>query len=547
MGEFIDKFCNNPTLSSFNKIPKHLQEELIQTCFSVLSQKTGDQKKSLEILQLLNQLEVIYGYNVYTGDMKLEDPIEQFKRTGVITIPIIPKEKLLKYQNEFDKTMEKFPEYLRHPYDPTLNIQGQKIVYSLGGFAALGNPGSFHNIFVRKLRVKAWKKVIKFFNKIIRGYYDKKLNKNYKIELLWDRMMYRQAGQKAVAEAWHRDVMPTDLILRTDEVYGGWINLDSTDQYFSCIPGSHLEIIQKDIPSGFDTLLGRESVNFMKDKKVCKEVENMTKDKKEKYLANLVQPIMKAISAKKHKFVIPPGHIVIFPQYIMHEVVADAVNNDMRRLFFGWRMTVSDKSLRDNEKIMEEQSVPPLPGGMIPPMYSASHQSQQLGIPTIQKMTNTQKKKFDLNKWASDLNDKYLALYSSKTMKELSKKLSKTKKSKDVKEIIADMNIEYLKQAGIDLYFNKDIFINDDDYIISFRSVFRTNPNDNSSKTTMIKWSNDTFPKEMLIKQKYDGGGGKGTYMKAPRYMKSLKHYGLRMYPKYSEQEKIIYRPNRVS
>lgn len=547
MDKIIEKFCKKPTISQFNKLSKNLQEQLIKICFDVLTQKTGDQKKAVEILRLLDQIEVIYGYNVYTGDMKLEDPIDQFKRTGVVTIPIIPKEEIPKIQNEFDNTLKEFPEYLRDPYDPTLNSQGEEIVYSLGGFAALGNPSSFHNTFVRKLRIRTWKKVIKFFNIYIRGYHNKDLRKNYKIELLWDRMMYRKTGQKAVAEAWHRDVMPSDLILKTDEIYGGWINLDLTDQYFSCIPGSHLEIIQKDIPSGFDTLLGRESANLMKDEKVRKEVKNMTKDKREKYLTKLVQPIMKDVSAKRQKFVVPPGHIVIFPQYIMHEVVADAVKNDMRRLFFGWRMTVSDKSLRDNEKIMNEQSVPPLPGGMIPPMYAASHQSQQLGIPTIQKMTNTQKKQFDLNKWASDLNEKYLALYSTKRMKELSEELSKTKKNKRIREIIIDMNIEYLKQAGIDLKFNKDEFLIDDDYTISFRSVFRTNPKDDSTKTTMIKWSRDTIPAKILINQTYSGGGGTGTYMKAPRYMKSLFYYGLKMYPKYTEQEKIIYRPNRVS
>ena len=41
--------------------------------------------------------------------------------------------------------------------------------------------------------------------------------------------------------------------------------------------------------------------------------------------------------------------------------------------------------------------------------------------------------------------------------------------------------------------------------------------------------------------------GGKVSYMKAPRYMKSLKALGLKMYPKYSRSEKLIYHPNRVN
>ena len=85
--------------------------------------------------------------------------------------------------------------------------------------------------------------------------------------------------------------------------------------------------------------------------------------------------------------------MVIFPQYIMYEVVATPAKTDMRRLFLGWRMTTSDESLLDNEKIMKNQEVVALPGGMIPPMYSSNHGSNFLGIPTFSKIVEKDKEK----------------------------------------------------------------------------------------------------------------------------------------------------------
>jgi hypothetical protein len=535
MSKLLKKFCKSPSKSIFNQLDETTQQQLVIIAFDVMYQKTGNQKKALEILSTVGEVEVINDYIIYNGRFDL-DPLESLIRIGVTTLPVIPNDKLSSIRKEFDETLKKFPEYLRNPTTEP--------VYVLGGFAALGNPASFHNTLVRKLRVMCWKKAIKLFHKMINRYYDTNLKNNYKVEVLYDRMMYRKTGQKAVAEAWHRDVMPPSLILDQDEIYGGWINLDSTDQYFSCIPGSHLGIIQRGIPSGFNTMEKRESAKLLKNIKVKEAIKKLTKVQKEKYINNLVKPIMAYVSQKKHKFKIPPGHMVIFPQYIMHEVVANAVKHDMYRLFLGWRITISDKSLLDNDYYMKNQAVVPLPGGMIPPMYSASHQSQQLGIPTLKKMNEVEKKNFNMGKWSQDLNDKYIQLYPTDQMKKLSKRLEKTKNKK---KIIAKMNKEYLDVANIKLDFDEEKFVNDKDMTISFRSVFKTNPHNNETKTTLIKWSQDTIPEKFLTKQIYNGIGGKGEYMKAPRYMKSLKELNLRMYPKYNDQEKIIYKPNRVT
>ena len=88
---------------------------------------------------------------------------------------------------------------------------------------------------------------------------------------------------------------------------------------------------------------------------------------------------------------------------------------------------------------------------MIPPLYAASHQSQQLGIPTLKKLTKAQKKKFDLDKWVKDLDDKYTQLYPTERIKKLSKRLKTTKNKR---EVIAKMNTEYLNAAEINVPFD---------------------------------------------------------------------------------------------
>jgi hypothetical protein len=543
MKKQIRKFCRHPNISSFQSLTPALKEELIKTSFDVLYQKTGDQDKALEILQTIGQIKTVHGYHVYSSDFDLRDPIKELGRIGVTTLPIIPVDKLMKAQKRFDDTLISFPEYNRDPVDKTLNSVGDQIVYVLGGFAALGNPASFHNPFVRETRIKCWEKTIQMFHDYINGYHDDELRSEYKIEVLFDRMMFRRKGQKAVAEAWHRDVMPTKLILQTDEIFGGWINLDTNDQYFSCIPGSHLGIVQRNIPSGFDTMEKREGQKIRKKFATEFVKKKMKKKEIDAFVKKLVKERMNEVGKYKHKFKVPPGHMIIFPQYIMHEVVANAVKHDMRRLFLGWRMTTSNKSLRDNDKMMREQSVVPLPGGMIPPMYSANHGSCFLGIPTVNKLTKLQKKNFDVNKWSTELSAKYLILYPSTKMRKLAKKLSAAKKS-EKRSIIASMNKEYLSQPDIGVTFDKQQFVADTDYTIGL-SVFKTLPTNQNSLTTLIKWSKDNMNPETLVDKNYRGNEGK--YYIVKRHMDSLRKYGFKMYKSYSSQEKIIYNPNSVN
>ena len=82
----------------------------------------------------------------------------------------------------------------------------------------------------------------------------------------------------------------------------------------------------------------------------------------------------KELDLKKKKIVIPPGHMIIFNENIIHEVNPHKKNYTMTRLFTGWRLTNSNIPLIPNIKtLLENQDVIPIKSGQIPTMFSKSH------------------------------------------------------------------------------------------------------------------------------------------------------------------------------
>jgi hypothetical protein len=238
---------------------------------------------------------------------------------GYVVISCIANTEQLR--NEFKQTCVAFPEYKTH--DPGG-------LYVLGGFAALGNPASFHNPFVRRLREMCMAEIL------IRGVIPKPSD-DHKIEHIIDRMMLRRNGLGPSAESWHRDEAVGTL--SDDVVYGGWINLDDKEQYFSCVPKTHRNT--KNDHGGF---------------------AKISKDDIQKYKHD------------KSKITVPPGSILIFNEDIIHEVLPTASKIDSYRLFLSWRVTTSDKPLILNlDSIIETQGVVPLKSGQIPAMYSKLH------------------------------------------------------------------------------------------------------------------------------------------------------------------------------
>ena len=209
-----------------------------------------------------------------------------------------------------------------------------------GGFAALGNPGSFHNQFVRRLRRKVQEKVLRLnvfgLNSTINpeanpyqsvgacanasnptgGHHGKM------IEQVIDRMLVRKPEQTPTSESWHRDVAKGTF--DDDEVYGGWLNLDpplgptpsdEDYQYFSCIPFTAQDAEAK-TQTGFA--------------KVAKEV--------------LAAKVERACRVR-----VPPGYLLVFNEMTIHEVAPTPAKRIMSRVFFGWRLTDPKHHLRTPE------------------------------------------------------------------------------------------------------------------------------------------------------------------------------------------------------
>ena len=223
---------------------------------------------------------------------------------------------LTEFQRRFDETIQSFPEYRNT----------DKVV--MGGFSALGNSSSFHNLFVRECRELALKEILPSLRD--------QVSPDEYLEMLPDRMLYRPAGESPSPESWHRDETPNAL--PEDIIIGGWVNLDSHPQQFSCVAGTHRE--------------SRGNGGF---EKVPKERHAELKE-------------------KKQLVTIPPGGIILFHEHILHEVVAGKKNYPMRRLFIGARVTKSATPLTPNlDQLLEEQAVLPLKSGQIPPMYATLH------------------------------------------------------------------------------------------------------------------------------------------------------------------------------
>ena len=210
-----------------NKINSTLQNTsssmTTDSAFEILWQKYGspsERQKAEQLLYNKGEIEYKHAKDINYKVIRIKNPdkynnssfYEQLSRRGTAITPIIDLKELSQIQKDFLETIHTFPEYKRSPIDSTKTPKNNPLVYVTGGFGALGNPASFHNLLVRRLRKQAYYKLLEEM-KIIK---QKRLSQNekldYKLETLFDRMMYRLKGMAPPAEAWHRDVMPDKLI-----------------------------------------------------------------------------------------------------------------------------------------------------------------------------------------------------------------------------------------------------------------------------------------------------------------------------------------------
>ena len=247
------------------------------------------------------------------------------QKDGVVVVDILNSNQLKEISNILNDSIHSFREY------KSTNTN----IFVMGGFAGLGNPSSFHNPFVRKMR----REIHPIAKRIIsNSFVDIIQEKKYKFAQEICRMLIRDKGLKPTPESWHRDVSPNP----TDEdeiVFGGWLNLDTKSQYFSCI-------------------LGTQKYDKTKEGFV------MTKDK----------ALIKKYNNQKTIIEIPAGALMIFNEKLIHEVLAKAASFVQHRLHMAWRLTTGTQPAISNLlDLLDKQAVIPLKSGQIPPMYAKLH------------------------------------------------------------------------------------------------------------------------------------------------------------------------------
>jgi len=257
------------------------------------------------------------------------NPVQRLKITGA-TIVADPwfVANVATLVRQFDETLRNFPEYRR---DGPL---GNDLNYVLGGFAALGNAASWHNPFVRFLRLHAMRAVYPLFSQMTSQ------NREYLAELA-DRMLYRPANAEPTPESWHRDVKKNQA--RGETIYGGWINTSEEDQFLSCVLGTQDDQPNPNDPQGFEKI---------KDRRMIAQYE---RDK------TLVR--------------VKPGEILVFREEMVHEVLKVKRPYPVRRVFLAWMTTLQ----RDNhfpsdiDTLLRNQAVIKLKSDQMPKLYPQAY------------------------------------------------------------------------------------------------------------------------------------------------------------------------------
>lgn len=120
--------------------------------------------------------------------------MNQLRTDGYVVIPVMEANLIRIFREAFVCSMTVFPEFRRDPDDPTRKVDerlfGEKDSnHVMGGFGAFGNPASFHNPFVRNIRILLRRAVIGLFRDLVRDDEEPVF-----MEQLFNRMCLRPAG-----------------------------------------------------------------------------------------------------------------------------------------------------------------------------------------------------------------------------------------------------------------------------------------------------------------------------------------------------------------
>lgn len=252
-------------------------------------------------------------------------PADRLLSEGFVVVPFADATHLAALRAGFDRVLTQAPEFR------DADVHDATCKFVQGGFGALGTPTSFHHPIVRRAREEMMAAVVESHVLPLGG---------RKLEMTFDRIVFRRAGQAPTKESLHRDEAPTAS--DGDDVFGGWLNLDLAAQWFHCCPRTHVEV-------------GTQNKGFAKIRDPA---------------------LVQRHKAGLRRVAVAPGHILIFYERIVHEVAPVKATCDMRRIHAGWRLTHSDEPLfgRDaTDAWIGDQAVPRLKSGQEPTVFPAAH------------------------------------------------------------------------------------------------------------------------------------------------------------------------------
>lgn len=233
-------------------------------------------------------------------------------------------------RQDYWRIMDESPEFVKPP-DGSSFAAHPDWRPVLGGFAALGNPSSFHHEVVRNFREFMLYEVLEK---------DVLPAGGRKIEKCFDRIVLRRTGQTPTGESWHRD--EAQFAMPGDDVFGGWLNINDRNQVFHCVPATHREV-------------GGQNKGF----------------------AKLETAAEKAHYAPRRQVIqIPPGHMLCFYERLMHEVAPNMANDDTLRFHCGFRVTSHDEPLfgrRLTTEWLRDQAVCKIKSGQNPEVFPTAY------------------------------------------------------------------------------------------------------------------------------------------------------------------------------
>ena len=250
---------------------------------------------------------------------------QQLKEEGYVVVPCLEERaKSGELRGNLRTVFANNPEFID---GRRMLEEGEKFQQGGCAFTHVGQ----HSLFCRWLRLVAHNVALKeVFGPILEA--DEKLQ----FEQCFDRTMIRRPSQTPGKESFHRDESPDAF--PTDTVYGGWINLDPFPQYFSGCPGTHKEVAKN---RGFAKIGKKELAKY---------------------------------KGKQQLITIPPGHIFIFYERMVHEVLPSKKKEDQHRMFLGWRTTYKKKPLVPNVELLIKLQAPmPIKSGQLCTQYSQMH------------------------------------------------------------------------------------------------------------------------------------------------------------------------------